>query len=711
MLIRKSSYVHLTVLAEDRVLIVHAISHFRLVVDKEVASIIDWFAEPRDMPGEMPPLLAAHTLEPDVLAGCLATLMERGVLTDRDAAAESAETAARLNELHGRDPGEALDQLRREDKQGADPYWSVSAKQGADQLGQSYKHRWDVLLFGDCELQMEADFLRRAAAAQSVDLRVATGFPDDLRLAGERPHKAIFIGALRSRKMVAQGSAADHGGDPTRVYIDEARAVIEGLRAHSDAPILIDNLPEPTVQPMGFADKGVHGHRNRFRLLNLHLEAMAAEFPDVHMIDIAAALNAEGSARLLDDGLVGLTHFGSPGWMLQRPSSELAAVHGLFPDAELLKDLVGAHPYRREEVAARAHMDALSVLMGLDRKKCVILDLDGTLWPGVLAETGAPFAWTPEISGLYSYVGLYFGLHEALLALKRRGVLLACVSKNDEALVRELWRYPDHYPRDRLLTLDDFVTVRINWDDKAANIRSIADELGFALDAFVFVDDHPVERERVRSALPEVEVMGEDPFALRRALLTDPRLQTPTVTGESAARTHLVKSQLDRDRQRTGAADGEAFLASLEVVCTFDRPTDPDILARVAELFQRTTQFNTTGRAFALAELTRHAASGRVFIAHARDRFGDYGLVAAAVVESGEIAAFAMSCRVIGLKVEHRFLAFMLEALAADHVAVEARILPTPRNGPVRHLYADNGFNPAGEGVWRVQLKALRAAG
>jgi FkbH-like protein len=711
MLIRKSSYVHLTVLAEDRVLIVHAISHFRLVVDKEVAAIVDWFAAPRDMPGEMPTLLAAHTLEPDVLAGCLATLMERGVLTDKDAKAEGAEVAARLNELHGRDPGEALDRLRREDKQGADPYWSVSAKQGADQLGQAFRLRWDVLLFGDCELQMEADFLRRAAAALGVDLRVATGFPDDLRLAGERPHKAILIGALRSRKMVAQGSAADHGGDPTRVYIDEARAMIEGLRTQSDAPILIDNLPEPTVQPMGFADKGVHSHRNRFRLLNLQLEILAGEYPDVHIVDIAAALNAEGGARLLDDGLVGLTHFGSPGWMLQRPERELAAVHGLFPDTQPLKDLVGAHPYRREEVAARAHMDALSVLLGLDAKKCVILDLDGTLWPGVLAETGAPFAWTPEISGLYSYVGLYFGLHEALLALKRRGVLLACVSKNDEALVRELWRYPDHYPKDRLLTLDDFVTVRIDWEDKAANIRSIADELGFALDAFIFVDDHPVERERMRSALPQVSVMGEDPFALRRALLSDPRLQTPAVTGEAAARTLLVKSQLDRERQRTGAADADGFLASLDVVCAFDRPSDPDLLARVVELFQRTTQFNTTGRTFALAELTRHAAAGRVFIAHASDRFGDYGLVAATVVEDGEIVAFAMSCRVIGLKVEHRFLAHVLEVLAEAHDVVEAYIVPTPRNGPVRHLYADNGFHPAGDDRWRRRLKVLRQTG
>ena len=228
----------------------------------------------------------------------------------------------------------------------------------------------------------------------------------------------------------------------------------------------------------------------------------------------------------------------------------------------------------------------------------------------------------------------------------------------------------------------------------------------------MFVDDHPVERERVRSALPEVEVMGEDPFALRRALLSDPRLQTAR-RHRRIRRPHPPRQIPARPgppahrRRRRGGVPGVAG-GGLHL-----RPSHRSraLLARVAELFQRTTQFNTTGRAFSQAELTRHAASGRVFIAHARDRFGDYGLVAAAVVAGGEITAFAMSCRVIGLKVEHRFLAFVLEALAADHDAVEARILPTPRNGPVRHLYADNGFHPAGEGVWRVQLKALRAAG
>jgi FkbH-like protein len=699
--IRRSTYVHLTPLGEDRGLIVHAISHLRLVVDAEVAGIVAWFAQPREMPGDLAALRETLTIDADTLAGCLASLMERGVLTADDEAQEAAAVAAKLAELHGRDPGEALDQLRRQQGEGSNPYWSVTAALGAGDLGGAKAHRWDVLLFGDCDLQMEADFLRREAARRDVDLRVAASFPDDLRLAGEKPHQAIFIGALRARHLVAKGSAADHGGDPAAVYIAEARHVIEGLRAHSDAPILIDGLPEPTVQPLGLADRGPHAHRNRFRAVNRGLEALADEYSGVYVVDIAATLAAEGSARLSDDALVGFTHFGSPGWMLQRPPGELAAVHGVFPDTAPLQALVGPDLYRREAVAARAHFDLLAVVMGLGRKKCVILDLDGTLWPGVLAETGAPFAWTPEISGHNSYIGLYFGFHEALKALKARGILLACVSKNDEALVRELWTYPDHYPLDRLLTPDDFVTWRVNWEDKASNIASIAEELGFALDAFTFIDDHPVERERVRQALPAVQVLGEDPFALRHILLTDPAFQVLKLTEESAVRTDLVKAQLTRERGL--ASGGDDFLASLEVVTTCERPTEPTTLTRVAELFQRTTQFNTTGRTFTEAELTRAAQAGDVFVAYCKDRFGDYGLVAAAVLDGPEIAAFAMSCRVIGLKVEHQFLAFILDAVADRHSEVLAHIVETSRNGPVRHLYADNGFSLA-DGAWRRAL-------
>jgi FkbH-like protein len=217
----------------------------------------------------------------------------------------------------------------------------------------------------------------------------------------------------------------------------------------------------------------------------------------------------------------------------------------------------------------------------------------------------------------------------------------------------------------------------------------------------VFIDDHPVERERVRQELPDVDVLGEDPFALRHILLTDPRFQVLKLTEESAVRTDLVKAQLGRERQQ--ASGGDDFLASLEVVTTCERPTDPAMLTRVAELFQRTTQFNTTGRTYPEAELARAAGAGNVFVAHCRDRFGDYGLVAAAVLDGPEIAAFAMSCRVIGLKVEHSFLTFVLDAVADRHTEVLGQIIETSRNGPVRHLYADNGFTLEG-GAWRRAL-------
>ena len=391
--------------------------------------------------------------------------------------------------------------------------------------------------------------------------------------------------------------------------------------------------------------------------------------------------------------------------MLQRPESEKAAVHGIFPDTAPLAQWVGGDPYLREGALARTHIDALRTVLGIGRKKCVIVDLDGTLWPGVLAETGSPFAWAPEISGVFSYVGLYFGLHEALLCLKKRGLVLACVSKNDEATVRELWKYPDNYPRNRLLGPDDFVTWRVNWNDKVDNIRAIAEELGFALDTFLFIDDHPVERDRVRQRLPEVEVWGEDPFSLRRTLLNDPRLQVPVITEESAVRTTMVKAQLERQQfgaeTRADSIDEEQYLSSLQIQCRIERLTNDSRLSRFAELFERTTQFNTTGRKFPLSELAGllSNSAAHLFSLDVSDRFGDHGLTGGAVIVNGSILALAMSCRVLGMKIEHQFLRHMIGEIQET---LTGRIIETPRNIPVRNIYRDHGFAEVEPGLWQL---------
>jgi FkbH-like protein len=388
--------------------------------------------------------------------------------------------------------------------------------------------------------------------------------------------------------------------------------------------------------------------------------------------------------------------------MLQRPEPERFAVHNLFPDLQPLAAAVSGNAYGRETVIARAHMDALTVVLGLDRKKCVLVDLDGVLWPGVLAETGAPFAWSPEVSGPHSYVGLYFGIHEALLALKQRGLLLACVSKNDESTIRQLWHYPQHYPHHRLLTLDSFVTHRINWQDKAANIRWIIDELGFADDAFIFIDDTPRELERIRQSLPDVAILGDDLFSLRRTLLTDPRLQPLRITPETSARTELVRAQLERSRLRAELPDEAGFLASLAIVRTVElitEPTDTTTLERVRELFERTTQYNTTGIKFSTAELRALLATpeSRLYVLRMRDRLTDHGLVGVAAIVNSEIVNFVLSCRVIGLHGESALLDRILQDAS---IPLHARIVPTNRNLPVRNLYRDHGFTEQAPGTW-----------
>jgi FkbH-like protein len=716
MRLRKSRFVHQLPVGVGRVLVIHAVSHLRLAVDREVSEAIDFFAEPRELPQDYEGLAKRVPYDPATLEGCVKTLLDRGILTEKSPVEEIAEVSAKLGATHGRDPIELLERYRRELKEGSESYWAAGTSYRLSDL-KGDKKRVDVVLLGDCDLQMESDFLRLEAAQRGIDLRVAATFPDDFRFASEHKHDAVLIGALRSRHTltadVEPGQNGAHAG-----YIAEASHILEKLREHTSAPILIDNLPEPTVQPLGLAERGLNGHRMRFRVANAVLANLVESYPDVHVVDIAAALGAVGAERMLDDGLVGFTHLGSPGWLLQRPDSERAAVHGIVPDMTPLAQWVGGDPYGREKAIARVHVDALAVVLGLGRRKCVIVDLDGVLWPGVLAETGAPFAWDPAISGTFSHIGLYFGLHEALLCLKRRGIVLACVSKNDEATVRELWKYPDHYPRKRLLTPDDFVTWRVNWNDKVENIRSIADEIGFALETFLFIDDHPVERDRVRQRLPEVEVWGEDPFALRSMLLNDPRLQLPRITEEASARTDLVKGQLGRQRIRSEALSEKDYVASLQIQCRIERVSPDSKLERISELFQRTTQFNTTGRKFPVAELERLLADPNVhaFAMNVSDRFGDHGLVGAMIIDRGEIIGLVLSCRVLGLGVEHQFLQHVIASLKPCYAEISGRIIETSRNIPVRHIYGDNGFALGREGIWRLDCKAqhqqpLAAAG
>jgi len=319
MILRKSRFVHQLPVGADRMLLVHAVSHLRLPVDAGVARLVDHFERPRSLPDEYDDLAELMGCERAVLESCVKTLIERGVLTESSPDEELADIAAQLSPTHGRDPIEFLERYRRELKEGSASYWTAGTAQGLSDLGGA-KKRLDVILYGECDIHMEADFLRREAARRGIDLRVAATFPDDFAFASEHKHDAVLIGALRARHHIADhlapGQTAHHAQ-----YVAHARLIIERLRERTAAPILIDNLPEPTVQPLGLAERGLAGHRNRFRLTNVALADLVENFTDVHVVDVAAALAASGSARMVDDAQVGFTHLGSPGWLLQRPES------------------------------------------------------------------------------------------------------------------------------------------------------------------------------------------------------------------------------------------------------------------------------------------------------------------------------------------------------------------------------------------------------
>ncbi len=697
-IVRCSSFVHKIRVGDGRFLVVHAIRNLRLPVDSGVSSLLEYFAQPCHIPDCYDRIAGIVACPIDAIASSVENLIDWDVLTDKSPEEELAKMGERLSATYGRDPALLLEKHRRAMKEGVAPYWAAGAAHNIPELAQRGMHRIGALLFGDCDIQMESDFLRREAGRRGIDLRLAATFPHDTELAADHPHDIIFIGALRARHMLTETLPAELNGGS--FYVTYALELLQQLRKKTAAPILIDNLPEPTVQPLGMAEDGTMGHRARFRRTNLALAEMAkGALPDIHIVDIAAAIAAAGANKMLDDWLVSFTHFGSPGWMLQRPETEKAAVHNVFPDMGLLAADLAGDPYLRESALARTHIDALVAVLGLGRKKCVIVDLDGTLWPGVLAETGAPFSWTPDVSGVFSYVGLYFGLHEALLCLKRRGILLACVSKNDEALVRELWTYPDTYPGTRLLTPDDFVTWRINWNDKVSNISSIAEELGFPLNTLLFIDDHEIERDRVRQRLPEVEVWGENPFHLRKDLLSDPRLQAPVVTQEAAQRSRLVKAQLARQQSRAQAVDESSYISSLQIQCRIEQINENTKLERLEELFTRTTQFNTTGWKPSRGELASLLinSSARVFSLAVKDRFGDHGITGAIVIVDGSIKGFVISCRVLGMGIEKTFLGDIVALMPGP---ICGRMIETSRNTPARNIYRDCGFAEIEPGLW-----------
>jgi FkbH-like protein len=322
--------------------------------------------------------------------------------------------------------------------------------------------------------------------------------------------------------------------------------------------------------------------------------------------------------------------------------------------------------------------------------KCVVWDLDNTLWSGVLVEEGIEgVSLNPEAVGL-------------IKAFDKRGIINSIASKNDADLaMRALERFG---------LRDYFVFPKISWGPKSEAIRAIVAEMDVGADTFAFIDDQPFERGEIAELLPEVTVFADTDMA---ALLKHPRFDVP-VTAESGRRREMYQTEERRAVARQDSPlDYVSFLRSCDITLTVQRLSARN-LTRMYELSQRTNQLNFSGLRYTQAELeaVMRERPGDAFVLSCADRFGDYGAIGFCVLASGrpQVESFFMSCRVQRKRVENAFFQLLAEALAAAGAGrLEVRYKPTAKNGASARMLADLGFQfePAGadgEGVYARPL-------
>ena len=333
-------------------------------------------------------------------------------------------------------------------------------------------------------------------------------------------------------------------------------------------------------------------------------------------------------------------------------------------------------------------------------KKCLVLDLDNTLWGGVLGDDG------PEgiVLGEGSAVGeAHLALQRYAKQLKERGVILAVCSRNEPEIVDAVFR--DH--PEMALRRDDISAFAVNWRDKAANLESLAAELNIGLDSLVFVDDNPAERARVRESLPMVAVpeLSDDPAAFVRTIAAAGYFEAVSFTGEDRDRAAHYAANTQRSQLLSASSSIDEFLRGLAMTVRFG-PIGPIDMTRAAQLINKTNQFNTSGRRYSIDQLREFcAAPGNVALQFRLiDRFGDNGIVSIMLLRPDatgrfDVDCWVMSCRVFGRQLEQEVMNIAVETVArsgATHVTAD--YVRTARNGLIGNLFADLGFGRNGSG-------------
>ena len=532
-------------------------------------------------------------------------------------------------------------------------------------------------LIGNGTLDLIVPVLVATAARHGFVLECITGAYDQYLQDALQPDSA-----LNKARPDAVLVAIDHRGlslqpcpgneQVATESIDAAIGLLDtvrsGISRNSGALCIVQTLAAPPEGLFGSFDRALTGTaRNLVDRVNQKICQSVLQSTDM-LLDVAGIAET-----------VGLADWHSPAqWNLAK-----------LPFADAYVPLYAEHVAR-----------IIGAMRGKSRR-CLVLDLDNTVWGGVIGDDG--------MEGIQIAQGdatgeAHLSVQQLALTLRARGIVLAVSSKNTDSIARRPFK---EHP-DMLLKEEHIAVFQANWNDKATNIRAIAKELALGLDSFVFLDDNPVERGLIRQEIPEVAVpeLDSDPASYARTLAAAGYFEAVNFSDEDRARAEMYQANARRLSLQGQATDLKSYLQSLEmriVFGTFDRTTR----ARVTQLINKSNQFNLTTRRYTESQVEQLEADPGVMTLHARliDKFGDNGVIGAVICRASRpdtwtVDSWLMSCRVLGRCVEQAVLAeIILRARAAGIKTLEGVYLPTDRNEMVREHYSKLGFTRAEDGA------------
>ena len=447
--------------------------------------------------------------------------------------------------------------------------------------------------------------------------------------------------------------------------LGEMESWVKQALSASPATLLIGNFPLPAAPALGVADSAEAYGEMEFHLeLNLGLMRRMRAYSRVQILDVNRVAARIGYRQAFD---MRLLHISKMEW-----------TEALM--ASLGQEIV------RHGIAAKGNA-----------RKCLVLDIDNTLWGGIVGEDG-PMGIRIGHGDAESEA--YLAFQHRIRTLKDRGILLALCSKNNSADVEEAFRLRQEMP----LKLDDFSARAIGWNPKHQGLAQIASDLNIGIDTIAFIDDNPAEVALIRQKLPMVEclLLPPDTASFVTALDNLTCFEKSAVLADDTDKAQQYRQEAERIRFSSGHDSMDDYLAQLQMEVEIG-PAEADHLPRVHQLFAKTNQFNVTTQRYTLGELEAmlESPSHRLGMAELRDRFGDLGIIAAFIIIENDarlhIDSLLMSCRAMGRGVETAIMNFIKQQFGAQaHLSIlSAEFIPTAKNKPAANYFADQGFRPS----------------